>query len=114
MQDSLIIFTVSRDGTHLFSSHDSDLHPEVLSERAAGEYSTRVALPRACFPGNYQVSLSAAIGPLGAQHHEGHYDVLNFEVNDEGLDPFLSYTRSRGTMVITELEWKTWKTGNAA
>jgi lipopolysaccharide transport system ATP-binding protein len=115
LQDSLIIFTVSRDGTHLFSSHDSDLHPEVLSERAAGEYSTRVALPpRLLAPGNYQLSFSAAIGHLGAQHHEGHYDVLNFEVNDEGLDPFLSYTRIRGTMVISELEWKTWKTGNAA
>jgi lipopolysaccharide transport system ATP-binding protein len=113
LRHSMILFTVSRDGTYIFSSHDTDLRHKLLEERSPGEYSTMVAMPaKLLTAGSYNLSLAAVVGPTGEHHHTGYYDVLTFEINDEVLDPFLSYTQNRGTLVIAELEWKTWKTEN--
>jgi lipopolysaccharide transport system ATP-binding protein len=113
LHHSMILFTVSRDGTYIFSSHDTDLEREFLEERSPGEYSALVGLPaKFLTAGAYNLSFAAVVGPSGEHHHTGYYDVLTFEIDDEGLDPFLSYTQNRGTLVVAELEWKTWKTGN--
>jgi len=112
LRNSMIIFTVSRDGTYIFSSHDTDLRRELLEERLPGEYSTLVAVPAQLLTGgSYNLSFAAVVGPYGEYHHTGYYDVLSFEIKDEVVDTFLSYSRGRGTLVIAELEWNTRKTG---
>ena len=39
--------------------------------------------------------------------HDGHPDALSFEIDEEGEDTyFKSYAKSRGMLVIANLEWQ--------
>jgi hypothetical protein len=101
----LVCMKIEREGVPIFSSFDTDLHPERLRIRETGEYRTLVSLPRELLkPGQYSLSLSAGTinaGPLANYPH-----VLSFELDegDENLH-LLSYSRSRGGSLVMPLEW---------
>lgn len=111
VRQGMILFAVSRDGTFIFQSHDTDLQPEYLFLREAGAYRSRVPLPRRFLTaGSYTVTFVAAIGSKGEQGHDGHPSVLSFHVDEEDEDVVnKSYAGYRNMMVIAELDWRTEK-----
>lgn len=110
-RQSMILLAIAKDGMYIFQSHDTDLQPGLLEMRRAGEYSARVFLPRSLLTaGLYSLWVGAAVGAQGQYGHDGHPDALSFEIDEEGEDTYLkSYAKSRGMLVIANLEWRTEK-----
>jgi lipopolysaccharide transport system ATP-binding protein len=108
VRQSMILLAIAKDGMHIFQSHDTDLQPGLLEMRRAGEYSARVFLPRILLTaGLYSLWVGAAVGAQGQYGHDGHPDALSFEIDEEGEDTyFKSYAKSRGMLVIANLEWQ--------
>ena len=112
VRQSMILLSIAKDGIYIFQTHDTDLRPGLLEIRKAGEYSARVFLPgNLLTAGLYSLWVGAAVGAQGQYGHDGHPDALSFEIDEEGEDTyFKSYAKSRGMLVIANLEWQTEKT----
>lgn len=111
LKDSFIIFAISKNGSYVYQSHDVDRDEKALLKRERGLYHAQIELPkRLLTAGNYSVSFSAAIGSSAEHGHDGHPDILDFTIEEEGEEiSFKSYAKKRGMMVIAEIGWNVQK-----
>lgn len=98
---------VSREGVPVFSSFDIDTNPAAFEHRPAGEYRSRIALPRRLLKaGLYTVT--AGVGHTATGPIDLHVDAISFELHETSVDTtHLGYARSRPGQVIVPLDWQT-------
>jgi lipopolysaccharide transport system ATP-binding protein len=102
-----IHFELQKGGTPLFSSFDTDHHPENLDNRTAGFFVSHIQLPCPLLkPDRYTVSMLPGITNVEALQILRH--VLSFEVElISRPSTFLSYASKRPGMIVADLNWKT-------
>jgi lipopolysaccharide transport system ATP-binding protein len=110
-RDCMVIFAVSRDGTYIYQSHDTDREENLLLGRQAGRYRATIPLPRRLLTaGTYSVYAVISVGHTAQYGHDGKPDAVSFEISEEdqsGLLDLKGYSKIRGNLVITEPPWRT-------
>jgi lipopolysaccharide transport system ATP-binding protein len=93
----------SADGTHLFSTADSDLEPGQLGRRKAGRYVARVEIPFQHFnAGIYLVTVG--MGPPGGEPFD-RQETVSFSVHDGGSFGTLKESGGRSGLLLVEAPW---------
>ena len=102
----VLALLVSREGTPLLYTYDSDANPSVIERRDDGEFEARVRLPLNLFKeGHYQ--LAAFVGH-GAQDLTDPRAALDFVVVNATVDAtHRSFRRDRPGHLVTYLDWET-------
>lgn len=76
---------LTRNGTNLIFSHDSDLAPILMNEpREAGNYTARIPLPLSRFKeGNYSIEVHVGAGATNMTSQDASiaFDIENYEIN---------------------------------
>ena len=101
-----LLFILSRNGTEIFCTFDTDIYPDVLSRRKPGLYNYVVELPhRLLKAGQYSVTLGA--GLVNMQAFEMLRDAIAFEIQELDEDTsYKGYNELRPGMLIAPVEWK--------
>jgi len=96
---------LSRNGTELFCSFDTDSYPDKLEERLPGVYTYRVKLPqRLLKAGTYSVTLTT--GLVNRHTFEIFRDALLFNIDALSEDTsFRGYSERRPGMIIPPVSW---------
>lgn len=99
-----IRISVARNGEVLFLSQDTDLDEELLGKKAAGEYTTRVAMPPYLKSGLYTISvLLIEVG----KPKEEKIDVLKFVLDDSNTDTSTkSFASDKPGILKPDLQWE--------
>ncbi len=85
IKGSNVALLISRNGTDVFCSFDTDTHPDQLEQRVPGTYRYRVVLPAHLLKaGFYSVHLDTGIINRGAV--DRHRDVVSFRIEDVNED----------------------------
>jgi len=107
IRGSMMMLTVCRKGTVIFHSFDSDLDRDSFALRKAGDYVSRVVLPRHLLTaGRYIVSVGSGWPYLGSIDRRP--DAVVFELEEISEDmTHRSYAKDRGGLLIMPLNWNT-------
>ncbi len=106
---AVVNIEIKRNGTTLLLSFDTDEDPDLLGDRSAGTYRTRINLPNPLLkPGNYSVSMNTGIINITTfQHIE---DILSFSVELQSKpSSLLSYAEKRNGIIAVPMKWQTIK-----
>lgn len=100
-----ICFGLEKSNEIIGLSFDTDLQEELLLERKAGVYITKVKIPTPLKAGNYNISiLSLGIVNVGAFNIEKN--VLSFEIVEQSFNPtFKSFSSTREGLIVLNNEW---------
>ncbi len=99
------------DGRPIFTSHQSDTHPDVLLQREPGVYAATITVPgNMLVPGDYYVSIEAHTPSINILEKYDH--IVKFHVNETGskLSRYQPYQYMQG-MIIVEFPWHERKIG---
>lgn len=108
MRQSNLALQVKREGIILFNSFDIDLDQNIFRFRKAGDYISRISLPkRLLTAGRYSVFIGT--GQTGAQGSiDNHHDAVFFELEETSEDvTYKSHAKGRKAMIIIPLNWNT-------
>lgn len=107
MKGSIMMMSVYREGTLIFNSFDTDLDKKTFELRKAGDYVSKIILPKHLLAaGRYSISVSSGWPYLGAI--DSHPDVVAFEIEELSEDmTHQSYAKHRGGILIMPLNWNT-------
>jgi lipopolysaccharide transport system ATP-binding protein len=107
MKGSMIMLSVYREGTLIFNSFDTDLDKKTFELRKAGDYVSKIVLPKHLFAaGRYSVSVGSGWPYLGAI--DSHPEAVTFEIEELSEDTsHQSYAKHRGGLLIMPLDWNT-------
>jgi hypothetical protein len=106
IQGSNVALLISRNGTDVLCSFDTDSHPGYLEHRAPGIYRYKVLFPAYLLKaGHYSVHLDTGIinrGPI-----DKHRDVVSFRIEDIGEDTsFKGYAEHRPGVIRVPVLWE--------
>ena len=101
-----VVVTLSRNGTHLFTTLDTDHRHELTGVRRVGEYATRfTVLPNVLKAGLYSVTIGTGI--TNKSLIEIHDDIVRFQVEELGEDTqFKGYADWRAGHIIAPVKWE--------
>jgi lipopolysaccharide transport system ATP-binding protein len=101
-----LAMVLSRNGTDVLCSFDTDAHPELLEQRPAGTHVYTAELPpRLLKAGLYTVTLSP--GLINVQAFETLRDAITFEVEELSEDTsFRGYNDKRPGVLIAPVIWR--------
>jgi lipopolysaccharide transport system ATP-binding protein len=106
-----VMVAVSRDGTYVFQTHDTDLDASLLKAREPGFFRARIPLPRRFLTaGIYSISVKVAIGNYGEGGEDHVIDAVSFVLSETDQGPeieFKGWAKARGNFVIVEPKWAT-------
>jgi lipopolysaccharide transport system ATP-binding protein len=111
MEGVSVIVAVSRLGTFIFQTHDTDRDESLREVRQPGFYRARIPLPRRLLTAaTYSVSVKIAIGNYGEGGEDYVVDAVSFVLNenDQPSDVELKgWAKARGNFVIVQPNWTT-------
>jgi lipopolysaccharide transport system ATP-binding protein len=100
---------VNHRGTRLFTTFDTDEHPELLRKRHRGQYEAMIPLPTEMLKaGRYTVGLnSGIINSVKRPDHQYFEDLLEFEVREVFATSLKGYAPQRAGLLALRLDWET-------
>jgi lipopolysaccharide transport system ATP-binding protein len=106
MTGIVIIALLSRQGTDLLYSYDTDNDAELLQQRATGYYRARINLPCPLKAGGYTIDIGT--GVANQRRIDYINDALGFEIEELSFDPgFKGYSQKQPGVMAAQLEWNT-------
>jgi lipopolysaccharide transport system ATP-binding protein len=90
-------------GNHIYSTADTDLRPELLSDRSIGKYKCNLNLPVLNLNvGTYHISIGMGLINLESFHRE---DIFSFNIVDSGFFGTNKEGDRRSGLLIVENKW---------
>jgi lipopolysaccharide transport system ATP-binding protein len=101
----------TNEGMHLFSSADTDMHPEWFERRDVGTYKTRVTLPTTLLnTGAYHVAIGIGIPNIESFDRQ---EAVTFNLNDTGDFGTAKEGSRRAGLLLIEADWQYQKITNS-
>jgi lipopolysaccharide transport system ATP-binding protein len=98
-------------GMHLFSSADTDRHPERFERREMGTYVTRVTLPTTLLnTGAYHVAIGIGVPNVESFDRQ---EAVTFNLNDTGDFGTAKEGSRRAGLLLIEADWQYQKTASS-